>query len=84
MCASWSMISEHGRKKDAESLIKKELSSGVIMISKPSGLARPALADGFGADEQCRGTHRDVVDQAVDPTTTTSTAVECWDAGVAV
>src|SRR6185436_15648517 len=65
--------------KDKESVIKKELSSGVIMISKPSGLAVPpwqmVSALMSNADERAATWWT----KPWIPTTTNKTTVNCWD-----
>ena len=77
--------SENGRTQGRASIIKTELSSGVIMISKPSGLACAALADGFviADSEPTPAEHAQRTatwwTKPWIPTTTNSTAIRCWD-----
>jgi hypothetical protein len=65
--------------KDAESVIKKELSSGVIMISKPSGLAVPPWQMVSALMSNAEERAATWWTKPWIPTTTNSTAVKCWD-----
>ena len=66
-------------KKDAEQLIKTTLSNGVIMISKPSGLAVPPWQMVSAELESAGERAATWWTKPWIPTTTEDTDVKCWD-----
>jgi hypothetical protein len=65
--------------KEDEEVIKKELSSGVIMISKPSGLAVPPWQMVSAVLSNAEERAATWWTKPWIPTTTGATAIKCWD-----
>ena len=66
-------------KKEDEEVIRKELSSGVIMISKPSGLAVPPWQMVSALMSNAEERTATWWTKPWIPTTTGATAIKCWD-----
>jgi hypothetical protein len=66
-------------KKDEEEIIRKELSSGVTLISKPSGLAVPPWQMVSALMSNAEERTATWWTKPWIPTTTSATSIRCWD-----